>query len=467
MIPVIMSGGSGTRLWPLSRKNKPKQFLSLFGEYSLFQNTIERLSGVKGLESPLVVCNEDHRFMVAEQLQEIGIEDTEIVLEPVARNTAPAIAIAALQAKKRGKDPVLLVLAADHVITDVSGFHSAIELANIEAEQGHLVTFGIVPIEPHTGYGYIEAVDNHTNSRVKAFVEKPNMETAQKYIDAGNFYWNSGMFMFKASAVLSELEKFAPDILLACEAALSESKEDLDFIRLNSDVFGTCRSESFDYAVMEKTEQAVVIPLNVGWSDVGSWGSLWENHSKDGSGNVLIGDATVQNVTNSYIHSEDRLVTALGVDNVVIVETSDAVLVADKSQAENIKQMVEKLVQQQRSEATLHRKGYRPWGVYDALDQGERFQVKRITVNPGASLSLQMHHHRAEHWVVVKGTAEVTCDDKVMVLSENESTFIPLGSTHRLHNPGKLPLEIIEIQSGSYLGEDDIIRFDDCYNRDQ
>lgn len=467
MIPVIMSGGSGTRLWPLSRKNKPKQFLNLFGDNSLFQDTLLRLSGVDELEAPIIVCNEDHRFMVAEQLQEKGIKNAEIVLEPCAKNTAPAIALAALQAQQRGDDPTLLILAADHVIEDIPTFHQAIAAADIEAQLGHLVTFGIIPTMPHTGYGYIEAQDKNSPSKVNAFVEKPDLDTAQVYVDAGNYYWNSGMFMFKASTVINELMSVAPDILTACQQALSDSDRDLDFIRVDKDQFSACPSDSFDYAVMEKTSKAVVIPLDAGWSDVGSWSSLWENHPQDSDNNVLIGDVTIEDVKNAYIHSEHRLVTVMGLDNVVVVETPDAVMVADKQQAENVKKIVESLMYQQRAEATLHRKGYRPWGGYDSIDQGERFQVKRITVNPGASLSLQMHHHRAEHWVVVKGTAEVTCDDKVSILSENESTFIPLGSVHRLHNPGRVPLEIIEVQSGSYLGEDDIIRLDDRYNREQ
>ncbi|OUR71627.1 mannose-1-phosphate guanylyltransferase/mannose-6-phosphate isomerase [Methylophaga sp. 41_12_T18] len=467
MIPVIMSGGSGTRLWPLSRKNKPKQFLNLFGDNSLFQDTLLRLNGLELLESPIIVCNEDHRFMVAEQLQARNVEKAEIVLEPCARNTAPAIALAALQAQQRGNDPILLVLAADHVIQNIPAFHQAIAAASTEAEQGRLVTFGIMPTSPHTGYGYIEAQDESSPSRVSAFVEKPDLETAQTYVDAGNYYWNSGMFMFKASTVLTELERLSPEILLACKQALTEAASDLDFIRVDKTSFESCPEDSFDYAVMENTEKAVVIPLDAGWSDVGSWSSLWENTQQDENNNSLIGDVSIHNVSNSYVHSEQRLVTVMGLDNVVVVETADAVMVADKTQAENIKQVVQILAKQQRSEATLHRKGYRPWGVYDAIDQGERFQVKRITVNPGASLSLQMHHHRAEHWIVVTGTAEVTCDDKVSILSENESTFIPLGAVHRLHNPGRVPLEIIEVQSGSYLGEDDIVRLDDRYNREQ
>ncbi|PHS69264.1 MAG: mannose-1-phosphate guanylyltransferase/mannose-6-phosphate isomerase [Methylophaga sp.] len=466
MIPVIMSGGSGTRLWPLSRKNKPKQFLALLGEHSLFQETIIRLANIDGLEAPIVICNEDHRFMVAEHLHELAITDAKILLEPYARNTAPAIAVAAIQAQQTGNDPILLVLAADHVIRDNAAFHQAIEQAKLQAEQGYIVTFGIVPTVAHTGYGYIKAQEKNKTSSVEAFVEKPDQETAKAYVESGNYYWNSGMFMCKASTMLEELEHFAPEMLSSCHQAVVDSVEDLDFIRLGKDSFAACPSDSIDYVVMEKTDKAVVIPLDAGWSDVGSWASLWETHAHDENNNVTVGDVIIQDVNNSYIHSDSRLVTVLGVDDVVVIETPDAVLVTSKEKAENIKSVVEALIKKDRNEATTHRKCYRPWGFYDSIDSGNRFQVKRISVKPGASLSLQKHHHRAEHWVVVTGTAEVTCDDKVMMLSENESTFIPLGSVHRLHNPGRVMLEIIEVQSGSYLGEDDIVRLNDCYNRD-
>ena len=465
MIPVIMSGGSGTRLWPLSRKNKPKQFLNLFGEYSLFQDTLGRLSGLTGLEAPIIVCNDDHRFMVAEQLQEIAISDAEIILEPCARNTAPAIVIAALQALSHGNDPLMLGLAADHIIQDNKAFHQAIKQAEIEAHKGHLVTFGIIPDSPHTGFGYIEAQDKKTPTNVIAFVEKPDLIRAQQYLDSGHHYWNSGMFMFKASTILQEIERYSPEMLASCKQALESAELDLDFIRLDKTKFQTCPSNSLDYTVMEKTEKAVVIPLDAGWSDVGSWSSLWDNHDKDQNNNVLIGDVIVDKVTNSYIHAEHRLVSVLGVDNIVVVETPDAIMVANKDQAENIKTIVAQLQNTHRQEATLHRKCYRPWGYYDSIDAGERFQVKRISVNPGASLSLQLHHHRAEHWIVVTGTAEVTCGEKITLMSENQSTFIPLGTKHRLHNPGRVPLEIIEVQSGTYLSEDDIVRFEDNYNR--
>lgn len=465
MIPVIISGGTGTRLWPLSRKNKPKQFLSLFGEYSLFQNTLSRLSGLQDIDSPLIVCNTEHRFMVAEQLQEIDIAAKDIILEPCARNTAPAIALAALRAIENDKDAVLLVLAADHVIQNIPAFHKAIEQAKKHAEQDKLVTFGIQPQSAHTGYGYIEAGKKDQPSEVKRFIEKPELSTAESYLAAGNFFWNSGMFMFKASAYLDELQQHSPEMLSACKASLEKSVIDLDFIRVETESFEHSPSDSIDYAVMEKTTKAFVVPLDAGWSDVGSWSSLWEAFPQDENNNVIIGDVITDSVHNSYIHSENRLVTVLGLDDVVVVETHDAIMVAHKDQAQEVKKIVEALNKQERKEVLTHRKCYRPWGSYDSVDYGERFQVKRITVNPGASLSLQMHYHRAEHWVVVSGTAEVTRDDEVILLGENESTFIPLGSVHRLRNPGRVPLEIVEVQSGSYLEEDDIIRLQDNYNR--
>lgn len=465
MIPVIISGGTGTRLWPLSRKNKPKQFLSLFGEYSLFQNTLSRLLGLQDIDSPLIVCNTEHRFMVAEQLQEIDIAAKDIILEPCARNTAPAIALAALRAIENDKDAVLLVLAADHVIQNIPAFHKAIEQAKKHAEQDKLVTFGIQPQSAHTGYGYIEAVEKDQPSEVKRFIEKPELATAESYLAAGNFFWNSGMFMFKASAYLDELQQHSPEILSACKASLEKSVIDLDFIRVETESFEHSPSDSIDYAVMEKTTKAFVVPLDAGWSDVGSWSSLWEAFPQDENNNVIIGDVITDSVHNSYIHSENRLVTVLGLDDVVVVETHDAIMVAHKDKAQEVKKIVEALNKQERKEVLTHRKCYRPWGSYDSVDYGERFQVKRITVNPGASLSLQMHYHRAEHWVVVSGTAEVTRDDEVILLGENESTFIPLGSVHRLRNPGRVQLEIVEVQSGSYLEEDDIIRLQDNYNR--
>ncbi len=465
MIPVILSGGSGTRLWPLSRKHKPKQFLNLFGDNTLFQDTFFRLRGLNNLQSPIVVCNHDHRFMVAEQLQALDVDDAGIILEPFGRNTAPAVAIAALQALKENEDPLLLVLAADHVISDVGAFHHAVNIAREQADQGALVTFGIVPTSPNTGYGYIQAAEKNCVSKVNAFVEKPDLLTAQAYLDSGSHYWNSGMFLFKASVFLAELAVYAPQMLDACRLALSASQKDLDFNRLDGVTFQQCPDDSIDYAVMEKTTKAVVVPLNAGWSDVGSWSSLWECAEQDHDGNVVKGDVLIDDVQDSYIHSEHRLVSVLGLKNIVVVETADALMIASKDSAQNVKEVVNVLRKKKRSEAETHRLCYRPWGHYDCIDSGERFQVKRITVNIGASLSLQMHHHRAEHWTVVSGTAKVTCGDKVLLLSENESTYIPLGTVHRLENPGKVPLEIIEVQSGSYLGEDDIVRLDDNYRR--
>ena len=465
MIPVILSGGSGSRLWPLSRKNKPKQFLTLFNDSSMFQSTLTRLNGLDSLEAPLIVCNNEHRFMVAEQLQEIGLEANGIILEPCARNTAPAIALAALKAMDKGEDPLLLILAADHLISDVTAFHKAIEQAQKLAEQDKLVTFGIQPQSAHTGYGYIEAEEKSKPSSVKRFIEKPDLGTAESYLSAGNFFWNSGMFLFKASAYIKELARFSPEMLSSCKQSLEKAVIDLDFVRVDPELFEQSPSDSIDYAVMEKTDKAMVVPLDAGWSDVGSWSSLWEAFTRDDDQNVLIGDVLVENVHNAYIHSENRLVTVLGLDDVIVVETHDAVMVAHKDQAQKVKTIVEELTRQNRKEVITHRKCYRPWGNYDSVDMGDRFQVKRILVNPGASLSLQMHYHRAEHWVVVSGTAEVTRDDEVMLLGENESTFIPLGSVHRLRNPGRVPLEIIEVQSGAYLEEDDIIRLQDTYNR--
>jgi len=465
MIPVIMSGGNGTRLWPLSRKGKPKQFLNLFGDTTLFQDTLVRLDGLDDLQAPIIVCNYDHRFMVAEQLQELNREHAGILLEPFARNTAPAIAIAALQAQQSAEDPLLLVLAADHVIPDVQAFHQAVNSAREQANKGALVTFGIVPTAPNTGYGYIEAVEKAKVSVVKAFVEKPPLATAEEYVKSGSHYWNSGMFLFKASVFMAELERFAPEIVKACRLGISEAQKDLDFLRIEPTAFKQCPADSIDYAVMEKTDKAVVVPLNAGWSDVGSWSSLWQCAQQDELGNVVEGDVILEGVRDAYIQSEHRLVAVLGLDNIVVVETADAVMVASKDSVHNVKAVVNQLIQSQRPEAETHRLCYRPWGYYDCIDVGQRFQVKHITVHPGASLSLQMHHHRAEHWTVVSGTAKVTCGDKEMLLSENESTYIPLGIVHRLENPGKLPLDIIEVQSGSYLAEDDIVRLADDYQR--
>jgi mannose-1-phosphate guanylyltransferase/mannose-6-phosphate isomerase len=471
MIPVILSGGSGTRLWPLSRSKKPKQFLPLLNDKSMLQNTLLRVKGLAGLGAPLIICNEDHRFMVAEQLRELAITNPAIVLEPEGRNTAPAIAVAALKAMQQGDDPLLLILAADHAIKDVPAFHQAVELAIPAALQGKLVTFGIVPTSAHTGYGYIRrhAQLNPTLpagvSSVAQFYEKPDAVTAQQFVDSGEYFWNSGMFLFKASRLLAELQQFAPDIVAAAEQALAKASADLDFIRLDKAAFSASPSDSIDYAVMEKSANTVMVPLDAGWSDVGSWDALWQVMAKDEQGNACRGDVLLEQCHNSYVYAEQRLVTAIGLDEVVVVETKDAVLVAHKSQLQGVKNIVAKLQSYGRTEVDLHREVFRPWGKYDSVDSGGRYQVKHITVKPGAKLSVQMHHHRAEHWVVVSGSALVRNGDKEFLVTENESTFIPVGTIHSLENPGKIPLELIEVQSGSYLGEDDIIRFEDKYGR--
>jgi mannose-1-phosphate guanylyltransferase / mannose-6-phosphate isomerase len=465
MTPVILSGGSGTRLWPLSRGQYPKQFLPLVTKNTMVQETMLRLSGLAGLKNPIAVCNEDHRFMMAEQLWEIGVKPTAIILEPVGKNTAPAVAMAALSASSQ--DEVLLVLPADHVILNIEAFHLAIAKAEALAKQGNLVTFGIVPTHPETGYGYIMKDSTRLGEayKVAAFVEKPDLVAAKNYVKSGNYLWNSGMFAFTAGNFLKELEKHNPDMLSACKQALSSAIIDLDFIRLDKATFSACPADSIDYAVMEKTDKAAVIPLDASWNDVGSWSALWDVTDKDASGNAVSGDVLTLDTKNSYIYSEDKLVTVIGVEDLVVVETKDAVMIAPKDRVQEVKQIVDQLKQQGRSEAQVHRKAYRPWGHYDSVDSGDRHQTKRIVVKPGAKLSLQKHHHRAEHWVVVKGTALVTRGDEQILLTENESTFIPLGTVHRLENPGVIPLEIVEVQSGSYLGEDDIVRFGDSYGR--
>ncbi len=465
MIPVILSGGSGTRLWPLSRSLHPKQFLPLVSENTMVQETLLRLQGLSDLKSPLGICNESHRFMMAEQLREINANASAIILEPVGRNTAPAVALAALSADS--PEDVLLVLPADHVITDAQAFQQAAAQARILAEQDYLVTFGIVPDRPETGYGYINAGQaiNENSYQVAKFVEKPDLETAKRYLADGLFYWNSGMFAFKAKRFLHELEKFQPEILSACRKSLQGKERDLDFIRLDEEAFRACPSDSIDYAVMEHTTRAVMIPLDAGWNDVGSWSALWDVTDKDDQGNAIKGDVFAFDTRDSFLHSSHRLITTLGVDNLVVIETDDALLIADKNKVQDIKQIVDTLKQQQRSEIDIHEKVYRPWGYYHLIERGERHQTKRIVVKPGAKLSLQRHHHRAEHWIVVKGTALVTKNDEESLITENQSTYIPLGVTHCLKNPGVIPLEIIEIQSGSYLGEDDIVRFQDDYGR--
>jgi mannose-1-phosphate guanylyltransferase len=459
-----MCGGSGTRLWPLSRKQFPKQFIPLVNDTSMLQDTLARLPEMH--QAPVFICNEDHRFLVAEQVKQVQCNDATILLEPEGRNTAPAVALAALHALIENEDAILLILAADHVIENVEEFHKAIDIATVSAEKGKLVTFGIVPTHAETGYGYIKQSKSLGDVyEVAQFVEKPNVETAQAYLASGDYLWNSGMFLFKASRYLEELEKSRPDILAACKKSMVDVEKDLDFTRPDREAFLTCADESIDYAVMEKTDDAVVVPLNAGWSDVGSYSALWEVCEQDAQQNVLKGDVIAHDTSHSYIHSQNKLIATLGVNNLVIIDTPDAILIADKDKVQNVKDIVNELKASQRSEVNLHREVFRPWGKYDSVDNGERFQVKRITVNPGAKLSVQMHHHRAEHWIVVSGTAKVTLDDKTMLLSENQSTYIPIGVVHALENPGKLPLEMIEVQSGSYLGEDDIVRFEDKYGR--
>lgn len=461
--PVILSGGSGTRLWPLSRESYPKQFLPLAGEQTMLQATWQRVAPIAS-RGPLVIANEEHRFVAAEQLQQVGAEPAAIILEPVGRNTAPAIAVAALEATRDGADALLLVLPSDHVITNEAAFRDAVQAAASAAESGKLVTFGIVPTGPETGYGYIKAADGQSLRAVERFVEKPDLDTATGYVSSGQYYWNSGMFLFKASRYLQELERFQPAMLAGSRQAWQQARRDADFTRLDKDAFSAVPSDSIDYAVMEKTADAVVIPLDAGWNDVGSWTALRDVSQQDSDGNAHQGDVIAIDCRNTYAYAQ-RLVALVGLDDVIVVETDDAVLVGKADRMQEVKTVAAKLKAEGRSEATWHRKVYRPWGAYDSIDNGERFQVKRITVKPGGTLSLQMHHHRAEHWIVVSGTAEVTRGNDVILLSENQSTYIPLGVTHRLRNPGKLPLELIEVQSGSYLGEDDIVRFEDTYGR--
>ncbi|MFC4525295.1 mannose-1-phosphate guanylyltransferase/mannose-6-phosphate isomerase [Dyella halodurans] len=463
ILPVILSGGSGTRLWPLSREAYPKQFLPLVGADTMLQATWHRVAPLADRQ-PIVVANQEHRFMVAEQLLEVGALPEAIILEPSGRNTAPAIAIAALEALKAGEDALLLVLPSDHVVINEHAFHAAVRLAVDVAEQDKLVTFGIVPKAPEIGYGYIKAVAGQGVRAVECFVEKPDLATAKAYVASGEYYWNSGMFMFKASVYLDALARYQPLMLEACRRALELAKRDNDFVRLDHEAFSASPSDSIDYAVMEKTENAAVVPLDAGWSDVGSWSALWEANEHDADGNAHHGDVISIDCRDTYAYAQ-RLITMIGLEEVVVVETDDAILVGHKDRIQDVKKIVEQLKGEGRPQVKWHRKVYRPWGAYDSIDAGSRFQVKRITVKPGGTLSLQMHHHRAEHWIVVSGTAEVTCGDKVLLLTENQSTYIPLGVTHRLRNPGRLPLELIEVQSGSYLGEDDIVRFEDNYGR--
>jgi mannose-1-phosphate guanylyltransferase/mannose-6-phosphate isomerase len=466
LIPVILSGGAGTRLWPLSREMYPKQLLALTSHRTMLQETALRLAGIRGATPPVVVCNEAHRFTVAEQIRALGMQASAILLEPVGRNTAPAVALAALSAVKIDPDATLVVAPADHVIRDASGFQKAAAVAAQLAATGKLVTFGIVARAPETGYGYIRRGEGAGPAYpVAQFIEKPPLDLAAQFVASGDYYWNSGMFVFTARRYLEELAQFAPDILAAATAASAAAKTDLDFVRIDEAEFTRCRGESIDYAVMEKTRDALVLPLDVGWSDVGSWSSLFDAMPADAEGNVLQGDVMTFDTHGCYVHSTSRLVAAVGMDDHIIVETKDAILVAPKDRVQDVKDLVGMIKKSGRSESALHREVFRPWGSYDSIDSGERFQVKRLSVKPGGVLSLQMHHHRAEHWIVVQGTARITRNGETFLLSENESTFIPVGATHRIENPGKVSLHIIEVQSGSYLGEDDIVRFEDNYGR--
>lgn len=469
IVPVILSGGSGSRLWPLSREHYPKQLLAFVGELTMLQETALRLQSLPDIGRAVVVCNEEHRFLVAEQLREIDRLPEDTLLEPFGRNTAAALTLAALAIAARAPNTVMLVMPADHVIRDLDAFHVAVKKGRDEAMAGKLVTFGIVPTLPETGYGYIQKgsiLASGNSYRVDRFVEKPDAATARSYLASGNYLWNSGIFMLTAARWLEEIRRFRPDIAEACAAAWKGGKRDMDFFRVGREAFGRCPSESIDYAVMEKTDSAVVIPLDAGWSDIGAWSSLWEASKHDDDGNVLRGDVAAVDTHNTLLIAKHRFLAAVGLRDVIVVETADAVLVAHKDNAQDVKLIVNRLKEAKRSEHISHRKVYRPWGCYEGVDAGKRFQVKRITVNPGAALSLQMHHHRAEHWIVVTGTARVTRGDEVFLLTENQSTYIPLGTKHRLENPGAMPLEMVEVQSGGYLGEDDIVRFEDKYNRD-
>lgn len=472
--PVILSGGSGTRLWPLSREHYPKQLLSLYGDLTMLQDTVNRLDGIAQLQDPILVCNEQHRFLVAEQMRELGRTAARVILESVGRNTAPALTIAALWATQGNEDPILIVMPADHVIRDNAVFHEVIARALHLAEDGYMITFGVIPTAAETGYGYIKkgtVVNGAENIfSVSAFVEKPDSATAERYVESQEYFWNSGIFMLRASVWLEQIAKYRPDIAQSCRQAFDQRKDDSDFLRLDAKLFVACPSESIDYAVMEKAaglkdSRVAVVPFSAGWSDLGAWTALYDINEADQYGNVVKGDVLAHDTHDSLLISEHRLVASVGLSDVIVIETSDAVLVMHKDHAQNVKQIVQRLKEQKRHEHLTHRKVSRPWGTYEGIDSGDRFQVKRIIVNPGATLSLQMHHHRAEHWIVVRGTAKVTCGDKVFLLAENQSTYIPLGVQHRLENPGRVPLEMIEVQSGSYLGEDDIVRFEDVYGR--
>jgi mannose-1-phosphate guanylyltransferase/mannose-6-phosphate isomerase len=465
LTPVILSGGSGTRLWPLSRELYPKQLLALVSQHTMLQETVLRLEGLDAA-APIIVCNDAHRFLVAEQLRQLEVQPQAIILEPVGRNTAPAIALAALRA---APEALLLVLPADHVIRDVAAFQAAVRAAVPAALAGKLVTFGIVPTAPETGYGYIKRAGRDGDAApapIERFIEKPDAARAAAFLREGGYYWNSGMFLFRADRYLAELARHAPDIAVAARTALAGAKPDLDFVRVDRAAFEACRGDSIDYAVMERTHDAVVVPLDAGWNDVGSWAALHATLPCDGQGNVAKGDVIVEDSAGCYLYAESRLVSVVGLRDHVVVETKDAVLVAPKARVQDVKTLVSRLKATGRYEYSLHREVHRPWGSYDSIDNGHRFQVKRLTIKPGAQISLQLHHHRAEHWIVVSGTARITCGEKMFLLEENESTYIPIGEKHRIENPGKIPLHIIEVQSGSYLGEDDIVRFEDRYGRE-
>jgi len=467
IVPVILSGGSGTRLWPLSRKQHPKQYLPLASDNTMLQETILRLNGLDNLADPIIVCNADHRFLVAEQCQQINIKNPTILLEPVGRNTAPAIAAAALQSFKQTDGAVLLVLSADHVIQDVEVFHAAINIANSQAQKGKLATFGIVPTDANTGYGYIKSSKENIDDvyKVEEFVEKPDLATAQSYLEQSNYLWNSGMFMFKADTLINELTTYSPDIVNSVTDATDNAKQDLDFIRLDKQAFESSPSDSIDYALMEKSSNVVVVPLDAKWNDIGAWSALHDIGTKDANNNVIKGDVITQDTTNTYINANHHMVVTIGVDSLIVVDTPDAAFITTKDKAQEVKSIVESLQADKRNEGTTHRKVYRPWGWYDSIESGKNFQVKRLHVNPGAKLSLQMHHKRAEHWVVVNGTATAINGEDVLTLKEGDSTYIPIGTTHGLENKTNEHLEIVEVQSGAYLGEDDIVRFEDMYGR--
>jgi mannose-1-phosphate guanylyltransferase len=466
LLPIILAGGSGSRLWPLSRELYPKQFHALTGDLTMLEETVVRLEGLDCAD-PVLICNEEHRFIAAEQLRLVGKAEATLLLEPVGRNTAPAIALAALYAIRSGDDPLLLVLAADHRIENVERFYESVRKAGALADKGKLVAFGIVPDRPETGYGYIHrgTALGDDGYAIERFEEKPNRAKAEAYLADGGYYWNSGMFLFRASAYLEELNRHQPEILEACTQAIGSIEKDMDFVRVDAEKFSACPANSIDYAVMEKTSAAAMVPLDAGWNDIGSWSALWDVHERDEEGNALAGDVLALSSRNTLVRAESRLVAVVGVDDLVVVETKDAVLDAHKDHAQDVKEVVDRIRKLGRKEHVNHREVYRPWGHYDSIDFGDRDQVKRITIKPGAKLSVQMHHHRAEHWIVVRGTAKVQKGDQVIMLSENQSTYIPLGEIHALENPGKIPLELIEVQSGSYLGEDDIVRFDDRYGR--